>query len=162
MTSTDARPWPLENKALTTAVSSSSICIPRGRGAGGERGIGDLGLRHLGAGGVGGMCGERGCIRECAGARGRKLQPGPFSGACWDWRYPFAQTFGRGINLVVSSLATVPYPPLHEGAAQARWQPVRLANLGQWPAVHIPWRVVAFGIARRRQQAESFTRDTWR
>ena len=78
MTSEDARPWPLENKAVTTTVPSS-ISIPCGRRAGGEAGIGDLGLRRLGAGGVGGMCGERGCIRECAGAadcsRGRSLAP---------------------------------------------------------------------------------------
>ena len=34
------------------------------------------------------------------------------------WRLPglalsFCQTFVRGINLVMSSLAAVPYPPLH-------------------------------------------------
>ena len=32
-----------------------------------------------------------------------------------------AKTFVRGIYLVVSSLATVPYPPLHKGVARARW-----------------------------------------
>ena len=44
VTSEDARPWPLENNALTTVVSSS-IRILYGRGAGGEGGMGDLGLR---------------------------------------------------------------------------------------------------------------------
>ena len=75
---------------------------------------------------------------------------------------PFAQTFVRGIYLVVSSLAVVPYPPLHKGAARARWQPVRLADLEQWSAVHIPWCVVAFGAASRCRQTEPFTRDTCR
>ena len=36
VTSDDARPCPMKNRALTTAVSSSSTCIPCGRGAGGE------------------------------------------------------------------------------------------------------------------------------
>ena len=55
VTSKDARPWPLKNRVLTTAVSSSSSCIPCGRVAGGEGGVRDLGLRHLGAGVVGSM-----------------------------------------------------------------------------------------------------------
>ena len=38
-TSKDARPWPFDNRALTTAVLSST-CIHCGRGAGGERGVG--------------------------------------------------------------------------------------------------------------------------
>ena len=160
VTSEDACPWPLENRALTAAVSSSSICIPCGCGAGGERGIGDLGLRRLEIGGVGGMCSERGCIRECAGAanysRGRLLAP-TGAGAVL-----LPKKLVRGIYLVVSSLAAVPYPPLHKGAARARWQSLRLADLGQWSAVHIPWCVVAFGAASRCRQAEPFTRDACR
>ena len=54
VTSDDPRPCPMKNRVLTTAVSPSSTCIPCGRGAGGEGVIGDLGLRRLGAGGVGG------------------------------------------------------------------------------------------------------------
>ena len=65
VTSEDARQWPLENRALTTAMSSSSTCIPCGRGVGGGGGDWDLGLRRLGAGVVGGMCGERGCMCVC-------------------------------------------------------------------------------------------------
>ena len=61
--------------------------------------------------------------------------------------------------LVVSLLAAMPYPPLHKGASRVQRQPVRLADLGQWHAVHIPWCVVAFGAARRCRQAEPFTRD---
>ena len=53
VTSNDACPCPMKNTVLTTALSPSSTCIPRGRGAGGG-GIGYLGLRRLGAGGVGG------------------------------------------------------------------------------------------------------------
>ena len=68
VTSDDARPCPMENRPLATAVSSSSTCNPVAVGLGGEGGIGDLGLCRLGAGGVGGRCGERSCIRECAGA----------------------------------------------------------------------------------------------
>ena len=40
--------------------------------------------------------------RMCWGCR---LQPGSFVGACRGWRCPFAQTFVRGINLMMSSLA---------------------------------------------------------
>ena len=65
---------------------------------------------------------------------GYRLQPGAFIGACPGWRCPFARNFVRGINLVDSSLANV----LHKGAAQAWWQPMSLADLGQWPTVHIP------------------------
>ena len=57
VTSDDARPCPMKNRVLTTAVSPSSVCIPCGREAGGEGGIGVLGLRRLGSGarrGVGG------------------------------------------------------------------------------------------------------------
>ena len=54
------------------------------------------------------------------------------------------------------------YPPLHQGAARARRQPVRLANLGQWSAVYIPYSMVAFGAAHRRRQAEPFTCDACR
>ena len=69
--------------------------------------IGDLDVRRLGAGGVGGMCGERGCIRECAGAAdcsgGRLLMHA--GGNTVLLPIPFV----RGDNLVVSSLATVPH-----------------------------------------------------
>ena len=54
ITSDDAHPCSMKNKVLTTAVSPSSTYIPCGRRARGEGGIGDLGLRRLGAGGVGG------------------------------------------------------------------------------------------------------------
>ena len=40
VTSDDARPCPMKNRVLTTAVSPSSTCIPRGRGAGGRGGWG--------------------------------------------------------------------------------------------------------------------------
>ena len=124
-------PVALENRVLTTAMSSST-CMPCGRWAGGEGGIGDLGLRRLGAR-VGGRCGERVCIRECAGAtacsRGRLLAPA-VAGAV-------SQTFVWGNYFVVASLAAVPYPALHKGAAWAWRQPVCLADLGQWSADHI-------------------------
>ena len=67
-----------------------------------------------------------------------RLQPGSFVGTCRGWHCPFAQTFVRCINLVMSSLAAVPHPLLHQGVARARWHPVRLADLGQWSAVYIP------------------------
>ena len=54
VTSDDACPCPMKNTVLTTAVSPSSTCIPCGRGAGGG-GVGDLGLRRLGASGAGGQ-----------------------------------------------------------------------------------------------------------
>ena len=54
VTSDDVRPCPMKSRFITTAVSPSSTCIPCGRGPGGEGGGGDLGLRRLGAGGVGG------------------------------------------------------------------------------------------------------------
>ena len=43
------------------------------------------------------------------------LQPGSFVGAYRGWRCPFAQTFVRGINLVMSLLAAVPYPSAASG-----------------------------------------------
>ena len=85
------------------------------------------------------------------------LQPGLFVGACRGWRCPFSQTFVQGTNVVMSSLAALLYLPLHQGAARARRQPVRLVDLGQWSAVYIPWSVVAFGAACRRRQAQPFT-----
>ena len=48
VSSEDAPPWPLKNRVLTTTVSSSSSCIPCGRGAGGEGGEGGFGSPSLG------------------------------------------------------------------------------------------------------------------
>ena len=46
-TSDNARPCPMKNRVLTTAVLPSSTYIPCGHGARGEGGIGDLGLHRL-------------------------------------------------------------------------------------------------------------------
>ena len=51
---------------------------------------------------------------------------------------PFSKTFVRGINIVMTTLAAVSYTPLHQGAARAWRQSVRLADLGQRSAVYIP------------------------
>ena len=67
-----------------------------------------------------------------------------------------------GYNLVIATLAAVSYTPLHQGAAQARRQSVRLAALGQWSAGNIPWCMVAFGTAHGRRRAEPFTHNARR
>ena len=46
---------------------------------------------------------------------GCRLQPGSFVGACRGWRCPFAQTFVRGINLVMSSLVVIRVQRGHGG-----------------------------------------------
>ena len=48
-------------KQKSANVLPPSPIISQGRGAGGEGGHGDSGLRRFGAGGVAGMCGERAC-----------------------------------------------------------------------------------------------------
>ena len=75
----------------------------------------------------------------------------------------------RGDILVVSALATVPYPALHQGAAWAGRQSMHFGqwsavwtDFGQWSAVHIPRCVMAFGAAYNCRQAEPFTRDARR
>ena len=69
------KPWPHHHPVVIIQLHHLR---PRGWRRGGAW-IRDLGLSGFEAGGVGGMCGERGCVRGCAGAeeccRGRSLAP---------------------------------------------------------------------------------------
>ena len=97
-----------------------------------------------------------------ASVLGLLTEPGSFVGACRGRRCPFAQTFVRGINLVVTTLAAVSYTLLHQEAARAWRQSVRLADLGQRSAVNISWCMVASGTAHGRRPVQLFTRNTRR
>ena len=108
--SVEALPCSAPNRSRLTCSGSPSPIISHGRGAGGEGGHGDLGLRRFGAGGVAGMCGERACsMCVCAGLRAvRSRLAGRVSGAagrlrtgmCTLW-CPLAQQFRTPLCILV-------------------------------------------------------------
>ena len=125
----------------------------------GEGGIGDLGPRRLGAAVL--VVGVVSVVAS-ASVLGLLTAPGSFVGACRGRHCPFARTFVRGINLVVTTLAAVLHTPLHQGAARGWRQSVRLAHLGQRSAINIPKCMVTSGTAHGRRMARPFTRNACR